>query len=182
MQAHIVIFFCGFISGFTLLISGNTLNFWLSSESIDIRLIGIFSFVSLPYAINFIWAPLLDSIRIPILFKAFGQRLSWVYLLLILLAISVYILSLSSPHDGLIRLGISALLVSLFSSTKDTALGALRAEIIDPTKQGSVAGVYIVGYRSGMLLASSGAIFCSSYINWESIYQIFACVVLCFPS
>ncbi len=181
MQKHIVIFLCGFISGFTLLISGNTLNFWLSSESIDIRLIGIFSIISLPYAINFIWAPLLDSIKVPFLFKTFGQRMAWVYLLQLLLAISVYTLSLRSPHDGLIGLSICAIFVSLFSSTQDTALGALRTEIIEPAQQGVVAGVYIVGYRVGMLLASSGAIFCSDYLSWQSIYQIFAFIILSFP-
>lgn len=148
---------------------------------IDIRLIGAFSLVSLPYAINFIWAPMLDAVRIPFWFKAFGQRLSWIYLLQICLALSVYVLSLFDPTQNLLGMAICAFFVSIVSSSQDTALGALRSEIVEPAKQGSVAGVYIVGYRIGLLLSSSGAILASAYMDWHSIYKIFATVVLCFP-
>jgi len=181
MRTQFVIFLCGFTSGFSLLISGNTLNFWLSSESIDIRIIGIFSLISLPYAINFIWAPLLDSAAIPLFHRLFGQRLSWVYFLQTLLAISVYLLSLCDPATSLGLLALCAFFVSFFSSTMDAAIGALRSEVVEPSKHGAVAGGYIFGYRVGMLLASSGAIFCSELTSWQNIYQIFAIIILSFP-
>lgn len=181
MQKYLTTFLCGFISGFAVLIPSNTLNFWLSTRDIDIRLIGAFSLVSLPYAINFIWAPIFDTIRIPLLFKVFGQRLSWIYLLQICLAILVYLLSAFDPTQNLLGMAICAFFVSIMSSSQDTALGALRSEIIEPSKQGSVAGTYIVGYRAGMLLSSSGAILASVYMDWHSIYKIFAVIILCFP-
>ena len=55
----LIIWLIGLMSGFTIMITGNTLNFWLAKESIDIRTIGIFALISLPYAINFIWIPIL---------------------------------------------------------------------------------------------------------------------------
>lgn len=181
MQKYLTTFLCGFISGFALLIPSNTLNFWLSTMAIDIRLIGAFSLVSLPYAINFIWAPIFDALRLPFLFQAFGQRLSWIYLLQICLALSVYVLSSFDPEQNLLGMAICAFFVSIFSSSQDTALGAFRSEIIEPAQQGSVAGIYIVGYRIGLLLSSSGSILASAYIDWHSIYKIFAMIVLCFP-
>ncbi len=181
MQTHFVIFLCGFISGFALLISGNTLNFWLSSVGVDIKLVGIFAMVSVPYAINFIWAPLLDRLRIPILSRLLGQRLSWIVVLQVALAASIYLLGLQNPENDLLRVAIYASLVSFLSSTQDIAIGALRSEVIEPSKQGQVAGTYTLGYRLGMLLASSGAIFCSNYFSWQDIYKIFALITLSFP-
>ena len=63
----------GLMSGFALMISGNTLNFWLAKEGINLKTIGMFALISLPYAINFIWAPLFDIKKIPILHLMFGQ-------------------------------------------------------------------------------------------------------------
>ena len=62
-----IVWFLGLMSGFTILITGNILNFWLSKENIDIRTIGTFALISIPYAINFIWAPIFDTKKIPIL-------------------------------------------------------------------------------------------------------------------
>lgn len=175
-----IAFVFGFISGFILLISGNTLNFWLAESKVDITAIGLFSLISLPYAINFFWAPLLDKAKLPILNKFFGQRLSWIYFLQILLAISVYILSFAAISN-LLNFAFIALIVSFFSATQDTALGALRTEIINQEQQKTTAGIYILGYRIGMLLSSSGAIFLSNILSWQEIYQIFALIILCFP-
>lgn len=176
-----IAFIFGFISGFVLLISGNTLNFWLAESGVDITAIGLFSLISLPYAINFFWAPLLDKIRLPYLATIFGHRLSWIYCLQILLAISVYILSIITLQLGLITFAFSAFIVAFLSSTQDSAIGALRTELLSAEKQKTTAGVYIFGYRIGMLFSSSGAIFLSTILSWKQVYQIFAAIILCFP-
>lgn len=181
LHKNFTVFVFGFISGFVLLISGNSLNFWLASEGVNIGSIGLFSVVALPYAISFLWAPFLDRFTLPYFSKIFGYRLSWIYLLQILLSISVYIMSLCSPTSSLFILAICSCVVAFFSSTQDVAIGALRSEIIDPADQGVVSGFYVLGYRIGMLLSGSGAIFCSSILSWAEIYKIFALVILLFP-
>lgn len=181
MKINIIIFTFGFISGFILLISGNSLNFWLSAEGVDIASIGLFSIVTLPYAISFIWAPILDRVRIPMLDRIYGHRLSWIYLLQILLSISVYIVSICSPQKNLYMLSVCSILVAFLSSTQDVAIGALRSEIVKPSEQGAVSGTYVLGYRIGMLFSSSGAIFLSNIISWGLIYKIFASIILFFP-
>lgn len=181
MSINLPIFLCGIISGFTLLISGNTLNFWLAQTSGDLTSIGLFSLVSLPYAFCFVWAPILDTLRLPILYSLFGQRLSWIYLLQILLAIAVYIMSILSPVNHLFNIAICALIVAFLSSTQDIVIGALRTEIIPINHHGKVAGIYVFGYRIGMLISSSGAIWLSVYFSWEVIYKIFAAIILSFP-
>lgn len=175
------IWFIGVISGFGLMISGNTLNYWLAKENIDIRTISLFAFVSIPYAINFFWAPLFDLVRIPFLATVLGQRLSWICVIQISLAISVWMLSKLAAREDTLMFALLCLTVAFLSSAQDTVLGALRIEIIPLSKQGAAAGIYIFGYRIGMLLSSSGAIYLSSYLSWNKIYELFAWVILMFP-
>lgn len=177
----LLIWLIGLMSGFTIMISGNTLNFWLAKEHIDIRTIGIFALISLPYAINFLWAPIIDIKNIPILSKTLGHRTSWIVVIQVLLSIAVYILSRVNPSSNLLLFAIIGLMVSFLSSTQDTILGAFRTDIIESSKQGQVSGIYIFGYRIGMLLSTSVAIYISSYIQWNLVYELFSIVILSFP-
>lgn len=171
----------GFMSGMTLLLTANTMNFWLASEGVSKTSIGIFSLISIPYAISFIWSPILDHLRIPILHKYFGLRFSWVVLLQILLSIFVDLLGSSCPTSDIMSFAYLAFAVAFLSSTQDIALGAFRAEIIPANIQASTSGTYIFGYRMGMLLASSGAIYASIHFSWEQIYGFFSSLILYFP-
>ena len=171
----------GLMSGFALMISGNTLNFWLAKEGINLKTIGMFALISLPYAINFIWAPLFDIKKIPILHLMFGQRLSWALSTQVLLSIAVYLMSRLSPADSIESIAACGLLIAFLSSAQDTILGALRTELVDNKKQGEISGIYVFGYRIGMLVASSGAIYLSQSISWNAIYELFSFVIITFP-
>jgi len=168
------------MSGFSIMISGNTLNFWLSKENIDIQIIGIFAIVSLPYAINFIWTPIFDIKKIPILYNILGQRLSWILCIQSLLALAVYMMSMLDPSHDLMQVAIFGFLISLFASAQDSILGALRTEIVPKDQQGVISGMYILGYRIGMLLSGSVAIYISQYVSWNSVYQIFVIAIIVF--
>jgi MFS transporter, PAT family, beta-lactamase induction signal transducer AmpG len=180
-RKFLIIWILGLMSGFSLMISGNTLNFWLSKESIDIRTIGVFALISIPYAINFIWAPIFDTIKLPILSNNFGQRISWIIIVQLLLSLFVYILSTMSPADNLLSFAFTGFCISFFASAQDTILGALRTEIVDKESQGAISGMYIFGYRIGMLLSSSGAIYISIYMKWNLVYELFSIIIFIFP-
>jgi len=175
-----IVWFLGLMSGFTLMISGNTLNFWLSKENIDIQTIGVFALISLPYAINFIWAPIFDVKKLPILNDMFGQRISWILCLQLSLGTSVYLMSTLQPAKELMPIAICGLMISFLASAQDTVLGALRTELVNKNKQGEISGMYIFGYRIGMLISGSGAIYISQYLSWNSVYTLFSVVIFTF--
>ncbi len=177
----IIISFLGFISGFTLMISGNTLNYWLAQEGVNLKVIGIFAFVSLPYAINFIWAPFFDSKELKLLSRYLEKRLAWIILIQIILAVFVLILSKIDLVTHLYLIAMVSFVISFLSSSQDALLGALRTEIIAKDAQGAASGIYILGYRLGMLSSSSGAIYLSVHTSWQNIYQIFAAIIFAFP-
>ncbi|MDR0329147.1 MAG: MFS transporter, partial [Rickettsia sp.] len=177
-----VIWLFGLTSGFTLMITGNTLNYWLAKENIDLQSIGMFAFIIMPYSINFLWAPIFDTIHLGQLSKLLGHRLSWICLIQILLAFAIFLLSTMNPHHSLILFALVGLIISFLSSAKDSILGAFRTEIIAKESQGAASGIYIFGYRIGMLISSSGAIYLSSYLGWNNIYKIFAISVLVYSA
>lgn len=180
-RKYFVIWLLGLMSGFTLMISGNTLNFWLAKESIDIRTIGIFALISIPYGINFLWAPIFDTRKIPILTKVFGVRLAWILSIQIFLSIAVYTISGLNPTNDIVLFAITGLIISFFASAQDTVLGAIRTEIVSKNQQGQISGIYIFGYRIGMLLSSSGAIYFSAFISWNLVYELMSVIILIFP-
>ena len=180
-KKFLIVWLFGLMSGFTIMLSGYTLNYWLSFEKVDIRTIGAFSLVSIPYAINFTWAPLFDTRKIPLLYSLFGQRLSWLLLVQLLLSAAVYLISTFNPTEELLLIAISGFLISVFASAQDSVLGALRTELVDKKHQGEISGMYIFGYRIGMLISSSGAIYISQYMRWNLVYELFSVVLVIFP-
>lgn len=172
-----IIWLFGLISGFNIMITGNTLNYWLAKENIALQTIGLLSLITLPYSINFLFAPIFDSLKIKYLDKIFGHRLSWICLTSIALVFFVYILSFLNPFDNLLLFASISLIISFFSSMQDTILSAFRTEIVNKESLGFTSGIYIFGYRFGMLLANSGAIYLSIYLTFNEIYKIFAILI-----
>lgn len=173
-----IIFLFGLISGFPLMITGNTLNYWLAKEALDLQTIGIFAFILIPYSINFLWAPIFDTVYLGYLSRILGHRLSWVCVIQFFLALFIFLLSILDPKYNLIIFALIGVVIAFFSSAQDAILGALRTEIIAKESQGSTAGIYIFGYRIGMLISGPAAIYLSAHLGWSSIYKIFALLVL----
>jgi PAT family beta-lactamase induction signal transducer AmpG len=177
MDKYFLIFLFGITSGFNILICGNTLNFWLAKEQIPIEILGLFSLVSVSYAVNFLWAPLIDLINIPILTDIYGRKKSWLILIGSLLSISIMILSYIGINNLKI-LALSSLICAFFASTQDIILNAIRAEIASQKDLGTSSSIYIFGYRVGMLISGPISIYYSQYINFYLSYFIFANVQL----
>ena len=178
---YLLLFTFGFVSGFTLLITGSSLNFWLAQSDINLETIGLFSLATLPYAFNFLWCPMMDKFSIPILGVKFGSRFSWLLVLNMLMALFIYLLSLISPESHLLHFAIITFMVSLFSSTKDAVLNGWRSELIEHHKHGMTTSIYVFGYRLGFLISGSGAIYLSTIIDWKTIYRLYALSLLIFP-
>lgn len=170
----------GFISGFILLITGNTLNFWVSSEGASPDIVGIFSLITLPYALNFLWAPLIDKYELKFFHISTNYKIQWLVLLHVIGALIVSILSKYNPAVHHFKAAFIALLLSFINCTQDLVLNSFRTEILNIKEQQKTSGIYIFGYRCGMLLSGSGAIYLSDFLSMQFIYQLFAVFYLAF--
>ncbi len=147
----LTVFLFGIASGLPIMVLYKTIKIWMSREGISLESIGYFSWVTIPYSVNFLWAFVFDRF-VPI--KYFGRRRSWLLLIQAALIVNFVVLSQTNPHQHLqFLVGLSFLLCFL-SASQDVVIDAYRREILSEAELsiGSSLGVY--GYRVGMLIAS----------------------------
>ncbi len=172
-----IIFFLGISSGLPLALILSTLKVFLVDLNVDIKTIGLFSLIALPYSLKFLWAPIVDSISLPILTKNLGKRRSWILLNQFLLIAAIAALGLFEG-SSVTNIAIIAMLIAVFSATQDMAIDAYRIEAIKPEDQGIAASFYIYGYRIGMLISGAVALILSDKMAWDKVYYIIAAVMI----
>ena len=121
----VAILFLGFSSGLPLLLVYGTLSYWLKLENVSLATIGFFSLARLPYTFKFLWAPLIDHIRLPLLNRIFGHRRSWALLSQVCLIASIIGLGASNPAQTPELTALMAVFVAFTSATQDILLDAL---------------------------------------------------------
>lgn len=125
-RRFIVAYLVGISSGFPWVLHGSVLTLWLQSEGLSRSAIGYIGVISASYAINWMWAPLIDRLKLPILFNLFGQRRSWILLCQAVLILFMVGISMSDPGTNLIFVGVCALGIAITSATQDVAIDAYR--------------------------------------------------------
>lgn len=169
------LFFLGFASGLPRLLVYSTLTFWLMEVGLDIKAVGLFSATATPYNLKFLWAPLLDRVRIPGLAALLGNRRAWMLLTQLGLVATISGLALTNPAVSPFWTGILAISVATLSASQDVVIDAYRVELLEDEAQGSGAAMAVFGYRIAMLVAGAGALYLATWSgNWTVTYLIMA--------
>jgi len=164
----------GFSSGLPLALTGGTLQAWLTVSQIDIVTIAWFSWIGLPYALKFIWSPLMDRYVPPLL----GRRRGWMFLTQVALALGIAAMAMSSPTDSLWMLGCAALWVAFVSASQDVVIDAYRTDVLRSNERGMGAAVGVFGYRIAMLASGAMALMLVEEIGWRTTYFLMAALML----
>jgi PAT family beta-lactamase induction signal transducer AmpG len=149
-----------FASGLPFNLTGFTLQAWLASAGLDIKTIGIFTLVGLPYIFKFLWAPLLDRYAPPIL----GRRRGWIFIFQVCLAICIGFMGLNSPTDGPYVLAATALLLAFLSASQDIVVDAYRVDVIPPSERALAAAATAFGYRTASVLGGAVLVFIAAHL------------------
>jgi len=158
----------GFSSGLPLNLTQKTLQAWMSVEKVDLKTIGLFSLVSLPYSLKFLWAPLLDRFCPPFL----GRRRGWIALTQVLIALAVAAMSCSDPRRSLEIVALLSVLVAFFSASQDISFDAWRVDSLDKETVGTGTGLGVLGYRLGLLMTGSAALMLAPSLGWPKVYLL----------
>lgn len=169
----VTVLFLGFSSGLPLALSGGTLQAWLTVEDVDIKTIGLFSLVGLPYTLKFLWSPLMDRFVVPI----FGRRRGWIALSQLALIGLILGMSVTSPQNGLWFLALLAFCLTFVSASQDVAIDAYRTEVLREPERGMGAAVSVTGYRIAMLVSGALALILSEYLGWRATYMLMALIM-----
>ncbi len=168
----------GVASGMPLLLTLSTLSYWLSTVGVDKTTIGLFALVGIPYSFKFVWAPIIDHARVPLLSRILGRRRSWLILIQACLATAIVVMGMTDPVTAPLTVAAAAVSVAFFSASQDIVIDAYRIEILRDEEQGAGAAVTQAGYRIGLLVSGAGAIALSDFIGWPTIFNMLAAVIL----
>jgi MFS transporter, PAT family, beta-lactamase induction signal transducer AmpG len=183
----LIILFLGFSSGLPLALSGSTLLVWMTESKVNLGAIGLFTLVGTPYTLKFLWAPIIDSLDVPVLSRRFGRRRGWLLLSQFLLIAAIVFLGACDPQKSAFAVALGAVLVATASATQDIIVDAFRVESLSENEQAAGMASYVAAYRIGMLASTAGALFLVSALQgvgldqhaaWSAGYAIMAVLVL----
>ena len=166
----LVTFFLGISSGIPLLVTGSTLQAWMTDEKINLAVIGMFSLVGLPYTVKFLWSPFLDRYVPPFM----GRRRGWMLISQILLMLAIGLFYFIKPATSPWIVAILAVFVTFFSASQDVVIDAYRRELLPDEELGLGASMSSNGYRIGMLISGAFALFLADRIPWNYVYLLLA--------
>jgi MFS transporter, PAT family, beta-lactamase induction signal transducer AmpG len=163
----------GFASGLPLALTAGTLQAWLTVAGLDLKTIGVFTLVGLPYTLKFLWAPLMDRLVPPWL----GRRRGWMLVMQLSVALGLVAMAVTGPGQRPEILGVLALVVAFLSASLDIVFDAYRTDVLLRPERGFGAAVWVNGYRCALLVASAGALLLADHIGWPNTYLLLAALM-----
>jgi PAT family beta-lactamase induction signal transducer AmpG len=178
----------GIISGFPWVLIGSSLSLWLKEDGLSRSTIGWAGLIFGVYAINFLWAPIIDRIRIPWLTEKIGHRRGWIVTMQFVILASLVCWSAVDPTVNLGLVITIGLIIAIASATQDITVDALRIEQIGENEGKSMqagAAMAVVGWWTGYKLGGVIALNAAAYFQnagfenyWQITFLILGIVVI----
>ena len=166
--------FLGFSAGLPFYLVFQTLSAWLRQDGIERATIGMLAWVGLVYSIKFLWSPIVDRLRLPLLHRLLGRRRSWMLVAQAGIGIGLLNLAGSDPQSGVMQIAIGALFLAFCSATQDISIDAWRIESASVDMQGAMAAAYQLGYRAALITGGAGALGIAQGYGWATSYTVMA--------
>jgi len=168
----------GVISGFPWVLIGSSLSLWLKEDGLSRSTIGWAGLIFAVYAFNYLWAPIIDRIRIPWLTNKIGHRRGWIVTMQAIILVSLICWSIIDPTTNLALVITVGLIIAVASATQDITVDALRIEQIGENEGSSMqagAAMAVVGWWTGYKLGGVIALNAAEYLQqagFENYWQI----------
>src|SRR6218665_552467 len=155
-----------------------TLYAWLGETGVDLETMGVFSLIGLAYAFKFLWSPLVDRGRLPLLWRL-GRRRSWLMPIQALVGLVLIALSAMDPQTSIGMFSLLAGIAAFASATQDIVIDAWRVEVADEAAPLEVlSSVYQLGYRLAALAGGALALVLAARLGWPGVYFGFGVFML----
>lgn len=165
----LICIFTGFSSGLPLYILISLLPAWLRSEGVDLKAIGLFALIQLPFTWKFIWAPFFDRYIPPL-----GRRRGWMIISQTLLLLSIPVFGALHPKLDIWTIAYLAAVVAFFSASQDIVLDAYRRELLPNEELGLGNAVHVNAYKIAGLVPGSLSLVLADHLPWDSVFLITA--------
>jgi PAT family beta-lactamase induction signal transducer AmpG len=194
-RRSLVMLALGFAAGLPNLLVYDTLSVWMRQAKVPLDVITLMSLVTITYAIKFLWAPVVDRVKVPVLHQLFGKRRAWMLLAQAGVVLGIWLIAANAPVvsaavaggdaaaqpdpnlDIIVIVAICAAFTALFGATQDIAIDAWRIEAAAVEKQGAMAAAYQWGYRISIIVSGALPLWMASRIGWTGSYMLMAFVM-----
>jgi PAT family beta-lactamase induction signal transducer AmpG len=156
-----------------------TLTTRLAQFGVEKRAITAFSLAFLVYNLKWLWAWVVDGVRLPVIGRL-GQRVSWLLVVGVLVIVAIVNLALADPSASLAATARAAIFVALAGATYDIVIDAYRIESLEPRQLGVGSGMSQYGWRIGASAAGALALVMAARFGWPTAYV--ACAVFALPA
>jgi PAT family beta-lactamase induction signal transducer AmpG len=184
----IKILLLGAISGFPWVIIGSSLSLWLKEDGLSRSTIGWAGLIFAVYAFNYLWAPIIDRVRIPWLTNKIGHRRGWIVLMQSIILISLIFWSVINLTTNLALVISIGLIIAIASATQDITVDALRIEQIGENEGKSMqagAAMAVVGWWTGYKLGGVVALTSAEFFQnlgfdnyWQITFLVLGAVII----
>ncbi len=178
----------GIISGFPWVLIGSSLSLWLKEEGLSRSTIGWAGLIFAVYAFNYLWAPLIDRIRIPWLTDKVGHRRGWIIVMQLIILLSLLCWNFVDPTTNLALVISVGLIIAIASATQDITVDALRIEQVGKNEGKSMqagAAMAVVGWWTGYKLGGVISLNAADYFEkagfenyWQLTFLILGIVII----
>jgi len=177
--APLAALFLGVSSGFAFSMIGATLTTRLAQQGITKSAVTAFALTFLAYNFKFLWAPIVDQVRLPLIGR-WGQRRSWLWLVGVLVMAAVIFLGTVDPAGALYMVAVAAIVVGIAGATFDIIIDAYRIELLQPHQLGAGSGMSQYGWRIGAAASGALALVIAQRLGWTAAY--IACAAFALPA
>lgn len=168
----------GMAAGLPYALLLGTLYAWLGETGVDLETMGVFSLIGLAYAFKFLWSPLVDQGRLPVLWRL-GRRRSWLVPIQAVVGLSLIAMSAMNPETSIGMFSLLAGVSAFASATQDIVIDAWRVEVADEAAPLEVlSSVYQLGYRLAALAGGALALVVAARTGWPAVYFSFGIFML----
>ena len=178
----------GIIQGFPFVLIYTALSLWLRDNEFTRSQVGFISLIGVTYGFNWLWAPLVDRVRIPWLTNKIGHRRSWIVIMQLIILISLVLWGLNNPKENIWIVGLVGLIIAIASATQDIVTDALRIEQIGKTEGASMsagAGVMVIGWFTGYKIGGMITLFIAHYLEelgiqnfWQITFLLLTIIII----
>lgn len=166
--------FLGFSSGMPLFTLINLMQAWLAKSGLNVKALGLFALVMIPYTWKFLWSPFMDRFN----FGALGRRRGWMALTQAALFVVIGAMGMLDPHTQVSVIVAMAVLLSFLSASQDIVIDAFTREILSDNEQGLGAAVKVNAYKVAGLVPGALSLILADHFSWQTVFWITAAFML----
>jgi MFS family permease len=140
----------------------------LREAGFSLKAISALSFLYLPWALKFLWAPYLDHC---------WTRRGWLLSLQGSSVVVALALSQLDLQSGFVPLLVAAFLFNIIAASQDVVTDGLAVRMLDTQERGIANGVQVGAYRIGMILGGGLLLYVFAKAGWTVMFLVMACLL-----